>query len=186
MPGTPTYNFPYPSLTDDPNVPADMQLLAQAIEDEIERVDNNVSLVLGATQAFTTAVVATAETTTSTAYTDLATIGPSVNLTTGTFAICWFAASMWQATASDTTGVAMAIDVGGATSIAAGDGPALIEKGMSATGIQRRASMVQVFTTLNPGVNFFTAKYRTTSGANAAGFATRRIIVFAPTATLIP
>lgn len=186
MPGTPTYNFPYPSLTDDPNVPDDMQALAQAIEDEIERVDNNVALVLGASQNFTTAVIPASESTTSTSYTDLATVGPSVNLTTGTFAIVWFTCSLSQATASDTAGISMAIDVGGATTIAATDGPALIDKGSSATGIQKRRSMVQVFTTLTPGVNFFTAKYRTTSAGNAGSFANRRVTVFAPTATLIP
>lgn len=184
MPNTPTYNFPYPALTDDPNVPADMQALAQAIEDEIERVDSNVSLVLGAAQAITTALVATNESTTSTSYTDLATVGPSVSVTTGTFAIVFFTATAWQASASTADNVMMSIAVSGATTSAAADSFALRDTNISGIASARHFGTFVAYTTLTPGVNTFTAKYRTTNAGNAANFGDRRIAVYAPTATL--
>lgn len=39
MPGTPAYNLRYPALSNTPNVPQDMQNLAEDVEDEVERVD---------------------------------------------------------------------------------------------------------------------------------------------------
>ena len=39
---TPTYNFPYPSLSDPPNGPAQIGALALAVEDELERIDNAI------------------------------------------------------------------------------------------------------------------------------------------------
>ena len=172
MPNTPTYNFPYPSLTDDPNVPEDIQLLAQAVEDEIERVDSNVSLVLGAAQAV------------STAYTDLATVGPSVTLTTGTFALVFWNATVWQNTTSGADGVLMSIAVSGATTSAASDAIALKDTDASGTSFGRHYSTFTVYTTLTPGVNTFTCKYRTSNAGNGANFSDRRIAVYAPTATL--
>ena len=184
MPNTPTYNFPYPALTDDPNVPEDIQLLAQAVEDEIERVDSNVSLVLGAAQAFTTALVATSQSTTSTTYADLATVGPSVSVTTGTFAIVFFTATAWQNSASASDSILMSIAVSGATTIAAADATAMRDTDVSGLSFARRYGNFVTFTTLTPGVNTFTAKYRTSNAANAANFGDRRIAVYAPTATL--
>jgi len=35
MPNTPNYGFPFPSLSDVPNVPADMEALAEAIDTEL-------------------------------------------------------------------------------------------------------------------------------------------------------
>lgn len=43
MPSTPTYGFRYPALSDDPNVPEDIQFLADDVEDEIERVDADIT-----------------------------------------------------------------------------------------------------------------------------------------------
>jgi len=42
MPVTPTYNFPYPALSDSPNGPAQIGALALAVEDELERIDNAI------------------------------------------------------------------------------------------------------------------------------------------------
>lgn len=40
MPTTPIYGFPYPSLSDPPNGPAQFQALAQAVETQIQRLDS--------------------------------------------------------------------------------------------------------------------------------------------------
>lgn len=42
MPVTPTYNFPYPALSDSPNGPSQIGALAVAVEDELERIDNAI------------------------------------------------------------------------------------------------------------------------------------------------
>lgn len=43
MPTTSNYAFPYPALTDAPNVPADVRALAQAVDTEIARVEADVN-----------------------------------------------------------------------------------------------------------------------------------------------
>lgn len=43
MPSTPTYGIPYPSLSDSPNGPAQMQALALEVENEITRVDARIA-----------------------------------------------------------------------------------------------------------------------------------------------
>lgn len=40
---TPTYNLPYPELSDAPNAPEQMQALAEAVEAEIDRVDDDLA-----------------------------------------------------------------------------------------------------------------------------------------------
>lgn len=40
MPVTPTYNFPYPALSDPPNGPSQVQGLATGVETELVRIDN--------------------------------------------------------------------------------------------------------------------------------------------------
>lgn len=43
MPSTPIYGLPYPSLSDSPNGPAQFQALAEAIETELDRIDDDIS-----------------------------------------------------------------------------------------------------------------------------------------------
>lgn len=43
MPSTPTYGFPYPSLSDPPNAPAGFQALAEAVETKIVSTDAAVA-----------------------------------------------------------------------------------------------------------------------------------------------
>lgn len=45
MPNTPTYDFPYPAVTDAPDGPTQIQALAGAVEDEIERIDASLGTV---------------------------------------------------------------------------------------------------------------------------------------------
>src|SRR5690606_32507836 len=51
MPTTPKYGFPAPNDNDQPDVPADILALAEAVEDEIERVDLDVQDVSDAAEA---------------------------------------------------------------------------------------------------------------------------------------
>jgi hypothetical protein len=125
--------------------------------------------------AINTSLVTTNQTTGSTSYTDLATTGPSVTLTTGTSAI-----AIWGARYDDDTNLGadgwMSIAVSGASTVSASDN-------YSAYGFQGFGGNNQLpivfgykFTGLTAGSNTFTAKYRR-SGGSAAGFAFRWLIV---------
>jgi hypothetical protein len=110
-----------------------------------------------------TSTVATNQTTTSTTYTDLATVGPAVTLTTGTKALVILTAYCYNGGA---VGAAlMSFAVSGATTIAATDTTALnnsaIGSGLYNTVIQ--LSAVYMLTTLTAGSNTFTCKYRGSS-----------------------
>ena len=107
-----------------------------------------------------TATVATQQTTTSTSYTDLATAGPAVTLTTGTKALvlCYTEQSN-SSTAINVSSFA----VSGATTIAASDTFGL-QINQSVSGYVYSASIGKIVTGLTAGSNTFTAKYRV-SGA---------------------
>jgi hypothetical protein len=122
------------------------------------------------------AQVLTAQTTTSTSYTDLATSGPAVTLTTGTSALVLVIAG-YVNTSSVGPGCAMSFAVSGATTIAASDnfrGTLSADSGYNASSI----SMLTKLTTLTAGSNTFTAKYRQTS-ASTGEYANRSITVWA-------
>lgn len=119
-----------------------------------------------AVNAVSTATVATTENTSSAAYTDLATVGPSVTVTTGTSVKVTFVAFVTNASVATN---AVSVAVSGATTIAASDIRALNQ----ASG--GRAAMVCIITGLTPGSNTFTLKYKTSSGT--ASYLNRDIIV---------
>lgn len=68
MPFTPIYGLPYPSLSDPPNGPAQFQALADAVEAELDRIDDTLS---GVPITQSSSVAATVSTT-STSYVALA------------------------------------------------------------------------------------------------------------------
>lgn len=114
--------------------------------------------------------VSTSQTTTSTSYTDLATVGPTVSITSrGTMAV-----AIWNLTQSTTSGsCASSIAVSGGTTIAAADSSGQVgsNSGFKVTGWA-------VFT-INPNVsNTYTLRYRVTSGTGT--FLDRRLLVWAP------
>jgi len=115
-----------------------------------------------------TAVVATAQTTSSSSYTDLATPGPAVTVTTGTSALVTLTASI-GALASDCF---MAFGISGATTVGPTDTQAL--RVLLLLNIQ--SSVTYLVTGLTEGSNTFTAKYRKPGGVNCT-FANRNIIV---------
>lgn len=63
MPSTPIYGLPYPSLSDPPNGPAQFQALAEAVEAELDRIDDTISGVPITQSSSVTATVFTASTT---------------------------------------------------------------------------------------------------------------------------
>ena len=113
--------------------------------------------------------VTTQETTTSTSFTDLATTGPAVTLTTGDFALTFPASRAFNSA----SGVSYAsVDITGATTSAATDGRGINKQGTD----DIRAASVQLLAT-TPGSNVFTMKYRVSSGTGT--FQSRRLCVMA-------
>lgn len=133
-------------------------------------ITSNDLSFLGSTAGST---VLTNEATSSTSYTDLATVGPSVTVTTGGNAIVMVTALGGSNTTSDV--VFMSYTVSGATTISASDAIGVAYS--SALGNSYiQASFVAARGGLNAGSNTFTAKYRANAGT--ATFANRNITVF--------
>lgn len=130
---------------------------------------NDVSFLAGTASAF----VATSQTTASTSYTDLATVGPAVTVTTGAHALVFFAAIMANNTGNGES--LMAAAVSGATTIAAaaGTGQLLYQTYSSGSGSQ--SASFSFVSGLTPGSNTFTAKYAGQGGTST--FQNRTITV---------
>lgn len=112
-------------------------------------------------------------TTTSTTYTNLdapANVGPTTTVTTGTAALIIVRCSLENSGAGSAR---MGYDISGATSVAATDNRGIHLFGSA--GVNLGASDVSLRTSLTPGSNTFTAKYRVSSGTGT--FTDRRIIV---------
>lgn len=106
----------------------------------------------------------------TTSYSDLATVGPQVTVTTGAQALMFLYCSALN---NGTTSSLMAVDITGASTISASDN---VSVGSSAsTGF--RATSVYMQTGLTPGSNTFTAKYKTGNAANIGTFQDRRMTV---------
>lgn len=119
--------------------------------------------------AFTT----TSETTTSTSYVNLATVGPTVTVTTGTKSLVIFGAAMSNNTAGQ--GARCAVDLSGATTSAASDTNSyLVESGNAGDGYQ--GSWVTVYTPINAGSNTWQLKYRLV-GLGTATFSNRLMAI---------
>lgn len=122
------------------------------------------------------AYIGTAQSTTSSTFTDLSTPGPAVSVVTGTTAVCWWSVQAVHGTQN--TGMQTSIAVTGASSIdpstAGGDA---LYNGLGANAAFRVAQ-VHVFDTLTPGTNTFTVKYQCPSGTSAQ-FSERLLVVMA-------
>ena len=120
------------------------------------------------------ATVATAQTTTSTTYTDLTTAGPAVTLTTGTKALVIITCRI-DGDGNNRTAY-MSYAVSGASTVTASDSVSLsIKDPTQAQSNQVRASAASVVS-LTAGTNTFTAKYRI-DATNTGTFANREIFV---------
>lgn len=117
--------------------------------------------------------VETIQTTSSTSYTDLATAGPAVTVTTGTAALVILSTVVLNDTAAAEAICGVAIS--GATTLAAQDGKALRISTSTGT-VSLDGSKAQLYTGLTAGSNTFTMKYRVT-GTSTGTFARRELIV---------
>ncbi|MFT2016283.1 hypothetical protein ACMA1D_10635 [Streptomyces sp. 796.1] len=120
------------------------------------------------------------ETTASTTYSDLATVGPSVTVTTGTRAFVFISAQLSNDTASAQS--VMSWTVSGATNRdPVADATLLDLTAIVADGVPASSpwgmGQVDLLTVLTPGENTFTAKYRA-GGSGTARFQNRFIAVF--------
>ncbi len=125
-----------------------------------------------------TASVGTAQTSASTTYTDLTTVGPNITITTGAKALVMVSALISNATVNARSW--MGFDVSGASTIGATDLRALayISATANAEAQMSQVSLLSSATaTLTPGSNVFTAKYRVTSGTGS--WTTRYLTVMA-------
>lgn len=117
--------------------------------------------------------ISTSQTTASTSYTDLATVGPTVSVVTGTRA--WILYNAEVASATQGKHGRVTIEISGATVKAPDDGFSTID--FSDTNcFSTKGSWVYV-DDLNPGLNIFTMKYAGTE-ANTVTFLNRRLHVF--------
>ncbi len=125
------------------------------------------------------ATVLTSQTTSSTSYTDLATVGPQVAATTGAQALASLAVDM----TCNVTGhySAAAIAVSGATTIAGTDANGIRFEPGTTNGVSRNGAVVMfsaaTSNALTPGSNTFTIKYRIQAGTDVGTFASRHLTV---------
>ena len=119
-----------------------------------------------------TATVATSQSTSSVTYTDLATAGPAVTLTTGTKVLVFTNTEV-----STAAGRYVFADfaISGATTRAASD-DTCIKMGTDADSMQTRNGVANLMT-VTAGSNTFTMKYRVNAGTNS--FINRSIVVVA-------
>jgi hypothetical protein len=144
--------------------PVEGQMSSLADTDSVERYDGAAWVSVGRESA--SATVATSQSTTSTSFTDLATVGPAVTLTTGTKALvivtCWLVQTTTGASAYASPAVS------GASTVAASDATSL-RVGAASGGTyqpQLRASSAEIFTGLTAGSNTFTIKYKTNGSSS--------------------
>jgi len=129
----------------------------------------------GAVRTPSGAVVNTSQTSSSTSYADLATVGPQVSVTTGTQAVVLFASEGTNNTNSHHASTA--VDISGATTRAANDVDATrFTDGTTASVPDRRAGFIWA-TGLTAGTNTFTLKYRVQVGTDTGTFSNRSILV---------
>lgn len=125
------------------------------------------------------ATVSTGEATASTTYVDLATAGPSVTLTTGTSALVTISGHVTKALGGLGNDGFLALEVSGATTIAAADANAASQSyPLASGGFNFQIARTFKITGLTPGSNTFKLKYRC-NGGNAWTFFDRDITVIA-------
>lgn len=126
-----------------------------------------------AERLITVNTIATSQTLgTSGSYLDLATVGPTVVITTGIQALVMLSASIANSGANDNY-VSFAVSVG--TTVAASDTRAIRTRGASSASILHRTSVCSLISALNSGSNTFTAKYKVS--AITGTFVDRQMIV---------
>jgi len=118
------------------------------------------------------AIVTATESTTSSVYTDLATVGPSVTVATGTKALIIVSGVVSNNTVGAYSN--MGVDITGASAISPAN--PLLQLRAAAVNQQITASMAHIETGLTAGNNTFTCKYQIVTASTGA-WALRQIIV---------
>lgn len=118
--------------------------------------------------------VATGQSTASTSYTDLATVGPTVTMTTGTSVMIILGAAAHQSAAGNTCW--MSVAVSGASTVSASDSNAVLASSPAGGFNFALGGGAIVLTGLTAGSNTFTAKYRV--DGSTFTFQNRGIAVF--------
>jgi hypothetical protein len=119
-----------------------------------------------------TATLNVSESTTSTSFVDLTTLGPQVTVNTGSSALILITAEINNNTASQAGRIG--ITISGATSETP-DGTTVLRQETNGTSEFNRCTMARLHTTLTPGSNTFRMVYAATGGT--ASFNFRNIIV---------
>lgn len=148
-----------------------MNVTAAAVATTAGRLITTTGANALAERAILDDIIETSETTTSTTYTDLATPGPSVTMTTGAKALVFINASVDNDTANEVSFASFAVS--GDTTSAAIDGRAVFQE-MVAGNNNIRAGVTNLIA-LTPGSNTFTMQYRVSGGTGM--FVRRRIQV---------
>jgi hypothetical protein len=117
--------------------------------------------------------IATAETTASTTYANLTTVGPQVGVTTGTKAIAIWAVRMSNNTAGQNCFASVSLS--GATPTIPGNDAYTVRFQAYGSNATARASCMHMYTGLTAGVNNFTVVYRVDGGTG--NFADRELVV---------
>jgi len=118
------------------------------------------------------AEVITGQTTTSSSFTNLATVGPSITVTVGQNGILLIGCSASVSNDTTNNGGAMAIDITGANTFVANQG----DTGFGiATSVPTDNSRTALLTGLTPGPTTLVAKYRRYGGGGTATFTARKI-----------
>lgn len=110
--------------------------------------------------------LATSQSTSSVPYADMATVGPSVTVTHGVFAIVFHSCSMFSNTDNQDSFQSWAMS--GSNVRAAGDQTCVRQDGVLANNTWRLGS-VDILSTLTPGTTTFTCKYRVNGGTSTFG-----------------
>jgi hypothetical protein len=124
------------------------------------------------------AAVATAQTSSSTGYTDLATVGPQVTVNTGSRALVLIGAGTSNSTAPAFCYVGVAVT--GASAIAAADAQAAVWLNINNANTTSQLSFAYLLTGLTPGSNTFTAKYKVSAGTGTFSNRTLAVIPLFP------
>lgn len=125
-----------------------------------------------AARQLTGASVSAAQTTASTSYTALATVGPAATVTTSDRAVVFFATEISNSLSNGASSASVAVS--GASSFAANDSWRAVQDGVAAANINR-VGIAHLFTGLTAGSNTFTMQYKVGSGTGT--FGQREIVV---------
>lgn len=119
-------------------------------------------------------VVATAQGTSSTSFTNLSTAGPTVTVTTGTSAVVFLTV---RCSCSVAGGAGFAsFDVSGATTVSASESKSTVTTSNGADEVYR-VGITRTQTALTAGSNTFQMKYKVSSGSGTGTFTDREIMV---------